>query len=119
MEIIEYYGRNNIKAKCGIDIVDNVFVLTELQDNMGGSVTNNLEKLIAYISSIYDVSISEIIYVEHYIKDNFFDEHFDVVHLDESDCNGLIPRWEHLDLYTLKILFGDSFNDIVINKKIK
>jgi len=109
MEIYEYNGFWNCKAKCGIDIEKKkdhcVVMLTELDDNTGTSITNAYEQL---ATEIYNAKLKseytpqQILWVEHYPDRGhsggspMFEESFAEVTMRWDGHKFSTPQWIHI-----------------------
>jgi len=66
MERFEYKGFGNCNCVCGLDIIGDMVICTQLPDNTGTSITNMAENLAAMVCDKYAIPMENLIWIEHY-----------------------------------------------------
>lgn len=110
MTRFDFIGLGNFDAFCDIEIFlqdgYTIIVASEEDKNTGTSITNAAEILIQAVSDHYNISLQEMIWIEHYLDGNI--ETFETVHI-KQDCNGKLeyPGWYSIqNLYYQDLISG-------------
>ena len=109
METLTFSGLHKFPSACGVDVYDNVVIVTELPENKGTSVTNFGENLANIICGYWGIDPQSLLYIEHYPKCGNLDENFSLVTFEIRTgvfCN---PKWESISKAEVEILIGHSY----------
>jgi hypothetical protein len=97
--IFDYDEPHNFRAVCGIQVfkIDNsqkvMILATELKNNPGASITNAAENIATEIIRLVDIQYDNMIWIEHYKRENEEDT-FDYVKFECNSNNVLSnPEW--------------------------
>lgn len=103
MEKLEYKGFGNCDSICGFEILKYeskaVVILTELEENLGTSITNFYEHLatIIYETRLKPMPVENVRWLEHYPYSSLLKaETYDAVILKYDGKRFHSPRWTHL-----------------------
>ena len=91
-----YKGFDDCDSVCELRIEGNVICVTEIDENLGTSITNVTEQLATQVCREKQIKDVTLIWIEHYPEDTavMLDEHFSLVQFN-LDINGVFsnPRW--------------------------
>jgi len=116
-EIFEFKGLWEVDSKCGLKISKHngkyVIIATELYlDNPGTSITQATCSLAKQICEKYNLSKTEIVYLEHTpdmnSKLSFYDENFYLVEFEIKEDSFVNPKWKQICNKT----FDDFLNSL-------
>lgn len=64
---------NNFPAFCDIERNGNVVIATELEDNLGMSITNAVEWVASQVCRAFNIEPSRLVWFEHYSREDTHD----------------------------------------------
>lgn len=101
-KLFEYDGLWGRKAKCGIKVLDNLVIATDIYDgNPGGSITEYCAELAMIICNEYQINPENLNFIHHNPEVNssyeLFEETFYKVNFDIEKGELKNPDWNKID----------------------
>jgi hypothetical protein len=115
MEIFEYEGYFGHPARCGVTVYrgeggGRIVMFTELPDNPGTSVTNQIEFIAASWANLHALNPLRVTWIEHYPETSSHEETFDLVTMDWMkrgyDWHAHVPDWRPVSRELVEELIG-------------
>ena len=94
--LYEFKGFGGCDSVCDIEVRGNVVIATELSSNEGTSITNKAEDLIVEVASKFGISLHDLVWIEHYTRENGYHEDYSRVWFNIRDYGVDGLRWEHI-----------------------
>lgn len=123
--IFEFKGFHDCDSKCEIDIFGKVVIATQLdnEDIPGTSITNAAEMIAEDVCNKYKIPYDELIWIEHYKKEEYYEETYKIVQFKIENGGFIDPKWRKISLKELADIIIDqcgheNINNYV-NKNIK
>ena len=66
MQRYEYKGFHNCNSVCGLDIIGDMVICTQLEENTGTSITNMAEHLATMVCEQFAIPLENLIWIECY-----------------------------------------------------
>lgn len=114
MEKFVFVGENGIESICGLEINDNVALVTELEENEGVSITNGMKPLAKALSEMMETELKNLVIIERYgpmsypegtLKETTYDL---VMAGTDKDGGFENARWSRIGEYEAAAIFGRS-----------
>jgi len=108
-------------AHCRVRVYDNtgriVVIASESPNNPGCSITNSADQLATLVCQRYGLNAERIVWIEHYperrvkrsLRDDTFEEHFNLVTFRLSGEGFSSPQWTAIDRSRVEQLIGQHF----------
>jgi hypothetical protein len=106
--IFKYKGYGGCACKCDILVFGNTVIATELEDNMGTSITNMAEHVAKDVCDARKIPYDKLIWVEHYPERDGIKETYDLVTFNITADGFANPRWKPLEEVEIRNLIGGS-----------
>lgn len=109
-DFIYNYKQTICRVRTYVNNDQKYFIISELKENQGPSVTNSIEFL---IQSLVKQGFAEPqdIFIEHYPKCNFIPEEFDEIKLDELNS----PKWCRRNKEKVMLLINENISDFDVD----
>lgn len=83
-------------ARCRVRILGSTVIATELPDNPGMSLTNAAASAAMQVCQYYEISLEQLVWIEHYPEETGHEETFDLVHFSYNNSLLNVERWQRI-----------------------
>lgn len=94
-------------ACCRVRINGNTVIATELPDNPGMSLTNAAASAAMQVCQYYEISLEELVWIEHYPEEPAQAEAFDLVHFRINNSLLEVEWWQRMSTEKAEQLLRD------------
>lgn len=97
-----YKGYHNCNSVCGLTIIGNTVIVTELNENQGTSITNMAEDLATKICKEFNILPENLVWIERYSEDptsfskRLREGTYDLVSFDFKNGEFSHPTWKNI-----------------------
>lgn len=80
-------------------------IATELPDNPGMSLTNAAASVAMQVCQYYEISLKQLVWIEHYPEETGHEETFDLVHFSFNNSLLNVEKWQRLSRIEVDQMF--------------